>query len=253
MTGCSLNVLPEEAKAEFELILEAISEGDGDYLKSQLREDIVKDDLDAVLVWIDDFTGGAAYESYSVTRLKIDKSTNTSDGSSPTTYDLDFALVYTDKSMGLHLVLEQYGDDLVIATMRVVELAQSPGELPEFAVADKPTWQKIYLGLMVFIPVFIVFTVFAAIRTRRIHRRPILWPILILIGVGEIELIWATGDLGFSLLKFGLLGAGFVTNNANPGWVMSLYFPLPALWFWYNRMTGKISPKALAEESTSEE
>ena len=249
LAGCSLSTLPDDAEAEYERILEAISNGNLDYIRDHLREDISATDLEVVLEWMVEFSGGQPFQEANV--ISMNFSSTIGSGS---TYTVTFSLIYPERVMEMILGIQETEGEFVIYALHVEELAEAPGieNLPEFTVADKPTWQKIYLGFMVFVPIFVIFTIVAAIRTRHIHRRPILWPFLILLGVGEVEMIWATGQLDFSLVSFGLFGAGFVSNFSNPGWIMSLYFPLPALWFWYNRITGKVSPKVEAERATEE-
>lgn len=254
LAGCSLDTLPDDAKVEYERILEAVSSGDWDTIRENLHPDISEEAFDPVVEWVEDYTGGQPYESYSIVSLNYSRPMFSTGELAPTTYTVDFVLQYPEQAMGMSIVLEQIGDDLVIQNFRVAPHAGAATleDLPEFTVADKPTWQKVFLGLMIFMPLFLVVTIIAAIRTRKIHRRPIVWSLLLLFGVGEVEMIWETGAWSFQLLTFGLLGAGFSSDFANPGWVMSLYFPLFALIFWYNRITGKVSPKVAAEQVGTE-
>jgi hypothetical protein len=90
----------------------------------------------------------------------------------------------------------------------------------------------IFIGLVGLIPLFIVVTIIAEIRTKMPYK--ILWVLFSLLGVIKLSLNWSTGEISFQLLSIQLLGSGMVRSGPFP-WTLFISLPLGALLFWsYN-------------------
>jgi hypothetical protein len=83
------------------------------------------------------------------------------------------------------------------------------------------------------VPVFIVVSTIVCIRTP-IPRRKWLWIIFILVGFGQFELNWTTGD---ARLKLGiqLLGAAATWLGPYAPMILSVSLPVGAAVFWMRR------------------
>ncbi len=152
------------------------------------------------------------------------------------------------------------GEGLKLVSFYVDQSETSFKEANAFGTAKK-TW-KHYLVIigMIIVPLFIIFTVYACIKTPGL-RRKWLWVIFILFGIHGIIFNWSSGDISntffnfdaetskftFSIIQFNVLGIGATKANAVAPWIFSLYFPLGAVIFWF-RHRGRYRDRFAARE-----
>ena len=87
------------------------------------------------------------------------------------------------------------------------------------------------------IPIFILVTLVFAIRAKL--SRKWLWIIGILLGFVKFSLNWTTGQVGFQIISFQLLGAGFSKAGLVAPWTLSFTLPIVAVIFWIKSYNDK--------------
>jgi hypothetical protein len=108
-----------------------------------------------------------------------------------------------------------------------------------FSLKNKPPINHIIFVLAILIPLFSLFALVQCIRTK--VRRKWLWILFILFSFGSISLNWNTSDLHFTLIQFQLFGAGCGQGMGGP-WMLSIGFPLGAIWFLVKRKALTLAP-----------
>jgi hypothetical protein len=101
--------------------------------------------------------------------------------------------------------------------------------LNRFTLQNKSLIHYLFLAACILIPVFIIATIVVCVRSR--VRRRWLWIIFILVAFGQFQLNWTTGEWGFRLISFLLLGAAFSRHSSYAPLMLSVGFPLGAVIF----------------------
>jgi hypothetical protein len=109
-------------------------------------------------------------------------------------------------------------------------------------LSNKGLIHFIFLGLVMFIPLLILFALVMCARTPM--RQKWLWIIFILLGVGSLNLNWTTGEFSIGLLHIRLLGAGFAKMAPAAPWIFSISAPVGAVLFLSLRRMMIIAPPA---------
>jgi hypothetical protein len=142
--------------------------------------------------------------------------------------------------------LERVGDGgLIVNGVNVNPIRDSLANINKFNFKGKGPIHFAILSLIVFLPVFIIFTFIVCLRTR-IKRRKWLWAIFVLLGYGQFSFNWTTGAGGIKPFYVQLLGAGFMSAGKYAPWIFSISFPLGAILFWVRR--GEMAKKQEAIE-----
>ncbi|MGC9450607.1 MAG: hypothetical protein ACP5I4_04105 [Oceanipulchritudo sp.] len=151
----------------------------------------------------------------------------------------------------IHNLTYQYGfgGQWVLATIRFKEISENRNTILAFNVAplERPLQETnrfslegkgpkhyVFLGLCLAVPVFILATLIACIRTP-MKRSKWLWVIFVVVGFGQISINWTTGQIGVNLLNIQLFGAAAMASNMYAPWILSISLPLGALLFWIRR------------------
>jgi hypothetical protein len=110
------------------------------------------------------------------------------------------------------------------------------------------------LGLAVVTPLFMLYAAILCLRSK--PRRRWLWLLFILVGVGQLSVVWVPGPLNLEYLRispvsFQLFGAGIKTIPVYDPWVLSISFPLGAVLFIRSRRreAAERSPQDVADPS----
>lgn len=132
------------------------------------------------------------------------------------------------------VVLTKRDEQLSVLGFQVIRTTASQQELNRFTLTGKNAAQYAVLLAALAVPIFILVTAVACLRTP-IPRRRWLWVIFILLGVGTVSTNWATGEVGFVVLNVQLFGAAALAAGPYSPWVISAAFPLGAVMFWLRR------------------
>lgn len=138
-------------------------------------------------------------------------------------------------------VVNRKDNKLSVIGFNVYQTKASQKEINKFALADKSILHYLMLLCAVLIPVFIVITLVACIKTP-IPRRKWLWIIFILGGISTFSINWTTGEYGFKLIQYQLLGSGVFTASEYAPWIIVAGFPLGAILFWFKREKWRVTP-----------
>lgn len=157
-------------------------------------------------------------------------------GQNPTTYNLSYQYGYGDRWVVWNVAFRVLEDEKsqIIGLNVYPPLSQSLKDTHRFTLQNKGILHYIFLLLCIAIPVFILFTLVFAIRTK-IKRRKWLWIIFILVGVVKLSLNWTTGQMGYQLINFSLMGSGVGSVSNYAPWIVSFSIPLGAILFWVKR------------------
>jgi hypothetical protein len=110
-------------------------------------------------------------------------------------------------------------------------------EIHSFTLDKKGLVHYLFLIFLILIPTFILATLVFAIRTKL--NKKWLWIIGILFGFVKFSINWTTGQVGFQVISFQILGAGFSKQGLVAPWTLSFTLPIVAVIFWIRRYKDK--------------
>jgi len=154
----------------------------------------------------------------------------------PTRYNLTYQYGYEDRWIIVNVAFRTLanGKDEILGLNVYKPMDRPLQEVHRFTMEGKGIIQYLFLTICILVPLFIIITLVAAIRTK-FKKRKWLWIIFISIGIVKFSLNWTTGQTGLSLLHFQLFGAGMVTSSVYAPLIMSFSLPIGALLFWLKR------------------
>jgi len=158
----------------------------------------------------------------------------TNANTSVTTYDLTFQYEYPKQWVLVNVVLERRSDALIVKGLHAQPLSDSLQHVNRFTLQDKGASRYLALAYAILVPIFIVVTLVACIRTK-VPRRKWLWLIFILLGFGKFTMNWTTGETGVQLVSVQLLGAGVFWSGPYGPMLLSASIPVGAALFWLRR------------------
>jgi hypothetical protein len=154
-----------------------------------------------------------------------------------TNYTIDYEYFIKDKYLYFNFGIHEEGDKLTITAFDGRFFETSLTTIHSFTLKDKSFVHYIFMLFAVLIPIFIFVTLAFAIRTKLTKKW--LWIIGILLGFVKFSLNWTTGQVGFQLISFQILGAGFSKQGLVAPWTLSFTLPIVAVIFWVKRITDK--------------
>ena len=154
-------------------------------------------------------------------------------GSSGTQYNLSYEYEYAGAWLLTNMVLERNQDGLQVLGFHAQPLQRSLESMSAFTLAGKGPVHWLFLALIVAVPLFCVYAFVACLRTPDLKRKW-LWAVFTLIGMVTVTLNWGSGAVDFHLINFQLFGASAINNGYSP-WLLSISFPLGAVWFLCKR------------------
>jgi hypothetical protein len=256
LSGCSSQEMMDEAAEKFmpaEVLVEAralaalVVAKDTAGLWPHLNDALKTDTFEAQIanVWsyvpdgavLDVSLAGANYYTY------------TSDGDETVDYTLHYQYQLEQGWLLVRIVLREVAETRSLINIHVTPLEGDLREIHKLDLMAAPPKQWLWFCLLILIPTFVVVTFVSAFRMRKSLKRPKRWLFFILIGIGQVAMNWTTGEMGYGIATFGLLGAGIVTSGPHAPWIIKLYFPLGAALFWFFKKTGKL---ALKDNKTEE-
>jgi hypothetical protein len=147
--------------------------------------------------------------------------------------NLTFQYQFPDTYLVAVVALVKVDGRLMINGVNIQLLESSLEEINKFKPGGRGAFGYVFLILAVSIPIFIITSFVACIRTP-IPKWKWAWAIFVLMGMGVMRLNWTTGEFGYSLLSWQLLGAGFVKPLYGP-LILSIAAPIGASVFWARR------------------
>ncbi len=153
---------------------------------------------------------------------------------SATFHQLTLEYEYPQSWLVVSAMLEQRGGAVVFNALQVTPSAQSLAATHRFSLEGKGLGHFLFLALAIGIPLGIVYTLWACIRTP-IPKRKWLWYAVIAVGVVQCHLDWTTGAWPAQWLSLQLLGAGFAKAGPQAPLILTISLPLGALAFWVRR------------------
>lgn len=145
-------------------------------------------------------------------------------------YELVRQLNYDDQAVVVWTVAVKQGEGPWLTdafNLNIVSRAQADAA-SGFSLKGKSPGQYLMLAGLVLFPLICLSAVVVAAWRRRWG-----WMIGSLFGFSQVAVNWTTGQWGFQILYFGVLGAGAV-KGAGPfdPWIVTLSLPIPAILFW---------------------
>ena len=159
-----------------------------------------------------------------------------------TNYRIDYEYKTGTKFLYFNFGIREQNEEMKVTAFDGRIMDDSLSKIYAFTFKDKGFLHYLFLFLAILIPVFIIITLIAAIKTKLTKKW--LWIIGILFGFIKFSINWTTGQVGFSLINMSFLGAGFSKAGIIAPWILSFSIPIVAIVFWYKRYSGKKEAEA---------
>jgi len=223
---------PQAESAYAQKLFTDLRAGHYDAVKNALAPGLRKPDIDGKLAELAaSFPPG---QPKSVHVVGANTSTMSKNGEPATTrYNLTYEYEYAGSWVLANIVLKRDQAGLQVLGLHTEARSRSLEASSGFSLAGKDARHWAFLALVTAIPLFCVYAFVMCVRTPNLEHRW-LWAIFTLVGFVSVSLNWNTGELGFRPLSFQLLGAGVLQNGYGP-WLMSISFPLGAVWSLWKR------------------
>jgi hypothetical protein len=147
-----------------------------------------------------------------------------------TKYSVDYEYFVKDKHLYFSVETREEKGKLLISGFDGRIFETSLTEIHSFTLDNKGFMHYLFLAFAVIVPLFIVVTLIFAIRTKL--NKKWLWIIGILFGFVKFTINWTTGQVGFQIINFQILGAGFSKQGLVAPWTLSFTIPVVAIYFW---------------------
>jgi hypothetical protein len=242
LTGCSKQYTDQLRET---LLYKVVSRDKVDLAKRYVsalqdgKPEIIEKDLDPK--WVDAGTGDALSKLSSLFPKEKPRSVEFVNATvfksgDQTLYGIDLEYEYSKTWIATEVVLETRNGSsrVLLYGIHANPLSQSLEETNAFRLNGKPLVNYIVLALAIFIPLFTLGTAVVA-GFSYIPRWKWLWIIFILVGFGQFNLNWTSGQMGIMPLAFELLGAMYKESGFAGPVIISIGVPLGAILFWLRR------------------
>lgn len=167
------------------------------------------------------------------TRVRLVNANKTT-GTAGSQIDLAFEYEYPNNWLLAQVVLNLQGEEILVKTVHVAPLPDSVENTGRLSFAGKGPLYYLFFGLMIAIPLFIIYALVLCIRTP-IPKRKWLWVFFVALGFGHVTLNWATGAITDGFVHVAIFGAGIQQMRPAGPLLISLSFPLGAIIFLNRR------------------
>lgn len=215
--------LPPEALIITDLALDRYLSGDASALRIIATDGFRSQATDEAFAKLFDYRGSGAVIDTAIIGAKVMTST-----AAGTMVTVVYSVELDDRNLVVTIVAQKSGDDFALNGLHVNSAEKGAAGVPTLTFKGATIVHYLALALFAVIPLFILATLIACLRTKNVKRR-ILWSLFILFGVGTVTFNWTTGDLRLSLLQFHVLGVGV---RILYDWVFYLGAPLGAILWW---------------------
>jgi hypothetical protein len=143
--------------------------------------------------------------------------------------ELTYQIHFTDAWALLEVIVRSSNEGRLVAGAHFNALPTSLEFLNRFTVEDKTPIHLVFLIACIAVPLFIIVTMVVCLFSRVRHRW--LWLIFILVGFGQFQLNWSTGETGLQPISFVLLGAAFFRAGLYAPIILKVAVPVGAILF----------------------
>jgi hypothetical protein len=150
-------------------------------------------------------------------------------GKSTKQVDLTYQIHFTNAWTLVDVVVRSSNEGRCVSGAHFNALPTSLEFLNRFTVENKTPIHLVFLVACIAVPLLIIVTVVVCLFSR--VRRRWLWIIFILLGFGQFQLNWSSGQTGFRPISFLLLGASFFRAGLYAPIVFSVGVPVGAIVF----------------------
>lgn len=150
-----------------------------------------------------------------------------------TNYSINYEYKVDDKFLYFTIGIREEEDNLLITSFDGTITDKSLSDFYKFRLKNKDFLHYLFLFFALIIPIFIIITLIYAFKTKL--KLKWLWILGILIGFVKLSINWTTGQIGFNLFSFLILGSGFQKASNVAPWTISIAIPFIALFFWNKR------------------
>jgi len=156
--------------------------------------------------------------------------------------------VYPDDSVLLFTTqFKKDGGKTVIDTIQFNYYSSIDLQVHDFTLEDRSPVHYAFLALLAATALFILWTFILCLRTPISPIRKLVWCVVILVTVGQVNLDWTSGALSGTVASISLLRISFTQAPIGP-WIFGWGFPLGAMLFHFRLRRAK-KKVALAEAS----
>jgi|GEM_PF-1588041 len=173
----------------------------------------------------------------------VNTSSRWENGVSYTDYRFQYQYGFEEGWLHVQMVFREQDEAVSMINLHLTPLVGDLREINAFNLGQASFGKHMMFLAVIITPILIITTFVVAFRMRKSLKRPKRWLFFILIGVGGLTMNWTTGETVFEPLKFGLLGAGFLSPGPHAPLVLNLYFPLGMVLFWIFKQTGNLAMK----------
>jgi hypothetical protein len=153
----------------------------------------------------------------------------------PPRYNLTYQFGYGSKWVLANAAwFENPDGSRLITGLSAYQLQAPLQETYAFSFKNAGVLQYLFLFCSAIVPLFIVFSLVACIRTR-MRKGKWIWILFILVGMVQFSINWTTGQVGVKLLHLQLLGAGVLRASIYSPWILMFSLPVGAAVFWFRR------------------
>lgn len=145
-------------------------------------------------------------------------------------YQIEYEQKFNDYSILILLSVIQENGNYELGRISSQRIDNSLKQQHAFILKNKPIINYLFLILMIVNLLFMIFTLYALIKTQ--IKRKWLWIIGILIGFSRLKLYWTSGEINFDFLSFQILGIGFIKSGQYSSWILMVSIPVVAIAFW---------------------
>lgn len=145
-------------------------------------------------------------------------------------YQIEYEQNFDDHSILILLSVIQQNGNYELGRINSWRIDNSLKEQHAFVFENKPIINYLFLVLMIMNLLFIIYTVYALIKTQ--IKRKWLWIIGVLIGFSRLKLHWTSGEINFDFMSFQILGIGFIKSGQYSSWILMVSIPVVAIAFW---------------------
>jgi len=257
-------MMDEEMETRVNAITDDVIARDMDAVQARLASSISAEAAQAGLT--DLFNHLPEGEPESTLAISYNWSSNTSfnDGQSGSTRSANIVVRLEYETAIAYLTIGLFaapGEEYSITLLRANYIETGTADSSVYAPENHTIWHAVFGILALVIPVFIIGSLIAMYRMKRIKRR-IIWTILMLVGYPVFALNWTTGDVWLaspgvtttanswhlSLIDIKFFGAAF-QQVVGMGTLVWVGVPLGAILFWYKLYAVGITRKAAKNEN----
>ncbi|MCD6310654.1 MAG: hypothetical protein J7M18_08050 [Candidatus Eremiobacteraeota bacterium] len=142
---------------------------------------------------------------------------------------LFYEIQFKDKWIGAVITVEDTPLVKKLYDVKIFPMEKSFDEIDDFALGNKSPLHYLVLLLSIVIPLFIIYSLIACIRSNVGNKW--WWILFIIFGIGKIVLNWATGAITFVPISLVLLGAGIIRPELFCPWYLFIGVPVGAIVF----------------------